>query len=381
MFAKEIFREWAGELNQSLLDSNVLSIALFSTNKELIFANKAMSSLFTGEAWQNLLNPTFDKLLLLDNSNSLIFEGYLTLGDYSSINTSIDAQIFRKNGKVLIVGGVIASQLIDQNKIVHKLNRDLGNMQRELVKEKHVLESTLQQLNLANEELEKLNTGKDRFISILAHDLKNPFTSILGFLEILRKKVHSYDANKIDMQLSIIHNAAISTFNLLEDILLWVNAESGKLTFSPQKVNIKDVCIDVELEMKLSANNKEIALNNTVEDVFVHADMNMISLIFRNLISNALKFTRKGGQINISAIQADSEVVITVSDNGIGMRHEVLSKLFDISHKVTTKGTENEHGTGLGLLLCKEFVEAHGGRIWVESEFGKGSDFRFTIPQ
>lgn len=380
MMEEKIIFEWSKEFNHSIIDSDILFVALFSTNKELIFANKAISLLFKDDPCQNLINPTFDALLLLDNTIPLIFDGFLTLGDYSSINTSISAQIYRKENRLLIIGGVKANHLIDQNITMHNLNRDLSNLQRELIKEKHVLELTLNQLNKTNDDLNKHNANKDRFISILAHDLKSPFHSILGFLGLLIEKIHKDDTSEIEIQLSIINNAAQSTYNLLEDLLLWTRAESGKLTYEPQKQNLADVCINAMELLHLNARNKNITIKYFIEEnLFVFADINMISLIFRNLISNAIKFTHKGGCISISAIQTDSDVTITVADNGLGIQPEILNKLFNISHKVTTKGTDKETGTGLGLFLCKEFVEIHGGRIWAESEVGKGSDFKFTV--
>jgi len=214
MMEEKIIFEWSKEFNHSIIDSDILFVALFSTNKELIFANKAISLLFKDDPCQNLINPTFDALLLLDNTIPLIFDGFLTLGDYSSISTSISAQIYRKENRLLIIGGVKANHLIDQNITMHNLNRDLSNLQRELIKEKHVLELTLNQLNKTNDDLNKHNANKDRFISILAHDLKSPFHSILGFLGLLIEKIHKDDTSEIEIQLSIINNVAQSTYNL-----------------------------------------------------------------------------------------------------------------------------------------------------------------------
>lgn len=380
MLEADIVAEWYNEFTHSIVDRDILFVALFSTNKELIFANKAITLLFKGDPCQSLINPNFDALLLLDNTIPLIFDGFLTLGDYSSINTSISAQIYRKENRLLIIGGVKANQLIDQNIMMHSLNRDLGNLQRELIKEKHELEITLRRLNTTNDELEKLNENKDRFISILAHDLKSPFQSILGFLELVLERIHTEDTAKLENQLSMIYSSAQSTYQLLDDLLLWARAESGKLLYEPRKQNLAEVCMDTIENLRLNALNKDIAITHSIDEyLFVFADANMISTVFRNLISNAIKFTHKGGCITVSAIQIDSDVTITIADNGLGISPEILDKLFNISYKITTKGTEKEQGTGLGLFLCKEFVEIHGGRIWAESEVGNGSDFKFSL--
>jgi PAS domain S-box-containing protein len=235
-------------------------------------------------------------------------------------------------------------------------------------------------IQLQNEELTKLNSDKDRFITILAHDLISPFNTILGFLDLLKSNIRIYDIEKVEQHINIINNSAQNTFKLLEDILFWVLANSGKIPFEPQKLNFTTVCAEVIENLKLNATNKNITINVFALDVHILADKNMLNTILRNLISNAIKFTKNGGQIDINAETNHTYVTITVSDNGTGIKPEILPKLFDISCKLTTMGTENEKGTGLGLLLCKEFAEKHGGQIWVESELGKGSDFKFSLP-
>jgi len=232
-----------------------------------------------------------------------------------------------------------------------------------------------------NQELKKLNADKDRFITILAHDLKNPFNSILGFLSLLATNIRIYDIDKIEKQILIINKSAKNTYDLLEDILLWVRANSGKIPFEPQNQDFSCIFNYVTENLKQTANNKSIKINQfALEGIKIFADTNMLNTILRNLISNAIKFTNSGGTIDIYAITNHSKVTITISDNGIGINRDKLAKLFDISQVYTTKGTADESGTGLGLLLCKDFVEKHGCKIWVESEVGKGSDFKFTMP-
>ena len=142
-----------------------------------------------------------------------------------------------------------------------------------------------------------------------------------------------------------------------------------------------NICHDVIENLELNAKIKNITINHSaMEEINIFADIDMLKMVLRNLISNAIKFTNNGGQIDISAEQTDSTITISVLDNGIGIEPESLTKIFDISQFHTTTGTAEEKGTGLGLLLCKEFVEKHGGKIWVDSEFGKGSEFKFTLP-
>jgi len=232
-----------------------------------------------------------------------------------------------------------------------------------------------------NKELFQLNADKDRFMSILAHDLKSPFNSLLGFLELLTQNIHNYDLDKIEKQINIVNNSAKNTYKLLEDLLMWVRSQSGKLPYEPVMINFFNVCEEVIDILLPIANSKNIKLNHfAAEEINFMADADMLKTVLRNLITNAIKFTHSGGKVDIYAEWIENRINITVSDNGVGIEPDVIHKLFDISQKITTNGTANEPGTGLGLLLCKEFVEKHGGKIKVDSELGKGSVFVFEIP-
>ncbi|RPH32988.1 MAG: response regulator [Bacteroidales bacterium] len=235
----------------------------------------------------------------------------------------------------------------------------------------------------ANEILLKgLNADKDRFLSILAHDLKNPFHLLLGFSEILSENLRIWDIDKIETLAVQINNSSQKIYNLLEDILLWARSQSGKIPYKPEKLDFIDICMGVVENAKMNASNKNITIKYfAAEEIAVFADSNMLKTILRNLISNAIKFTNIGGNIHVYAEAKDSIITISVTDNGIGIPQKILNNLFDITQTQTTEGTANESGTGLGLFLCKDFVEKHGGKIWVESEVGKGSTFYFTIPE
>ncbi|MDF1551002.1 MAG: PAS domain S-box protein, partial [Bacteroidales bacterium] len=230
-------------------------------------------------------------------------------------------------------------------------------------------------------QLIKLNADKDRFISILAHDLRSPFNSILGFLSLLSENIHQYDIDKIKTQIDLINKTAINTFNLLEDLLSWARLQSGKFLFKPKKQVLKDIYNDIIESLNSNAQAKNISISYFEnESIVIFADTDMLKTVLRNLISNAVKFTNKGGKVEVRAIQNCASINVSIADNGIGMGTEISSKLFDTSQMITTKGVANETGTGLGLLLCKEFIEKHEGKIWVESQPGEGSTFTFTIP-
>lgn len=236
-------------------------------------------------------------------------------------------------------------------------------------------------LKQSEEQLLRLNADKDRFISVLGHDLKNPFTTLIGISELLVENIRVFSIDKTEVLLNHLRSASIDTFALLEDLLSWTNSQSGIMPFEPQIHHLSEIFKNVLEILNIHAGSKNIGINvSVIDNIYVFADINMLKTILRNLISNAIKFTNKGGTITIKAWDDPENVTISVSDNGIGILPEKLTNLFNIFHRQTTRGTDKESGTGMGLILCKEFVERHGGKIWVESKVGSGSDFKFTIP-
>jgi len=230
-------------------------------------------------------------------------------------------------------------------------------------------------------ELNELNASKDKFFSIIAHDLKNPFNTIIGFSEMMKESIRLKDSATFYEYTVMINTSAVQTLRLLENLLEWANSQRGKLSFNPVSVNLNELIKDEFLMIDEMRINKNIELKNYVDDTLtIVADKNMIRTILRNLITNGVKFTHKNGWVHVKAETYKSHVEIAVSDNGVGMTRETIAKLFRIDANISTRGTDNEKGTGLGLFLCKEFAEKHGGKIWVESEEGKGSTFKFILP-
>jgi signal transduction histidine kinase len=239
----------------------------------------------------------------------------------------------------------------------------------------------VKQIDLLNKELQKLNIDKDRFISVLAHDLRNPFNTLIGFSDLLVRNIKKYDQDQIVYKATTIHKTAKQTFQLLNELLIWARSQSGKLTFEPNQLNLFEIVNETLESTEIQAESKDITIKySALDNIEIYADTNMLKTIIRNLVSNAIKFTNQGGNIEIYAERGTSEVLIRVSDNGIGIRAEVIDSIFNFTDNQSTSGTNLERGTGWGLKLCKEFVEKHGGKIWVESQTGKGSDFFFTIP-
>lgn len=236
-------------------------------------------------------------------------------------------------------------------------------------------------LSQQKKELQKLNADKNKFISILAHDLRSPFSSLIGLTDLLYKNFRNYDSQKTEDFLDIILRSAKSTFGLLENILTWARAEQGKIPFEPVKLDLLKICEEISSYMQLVAISKNIKIIiNINQDINLTADKDMITTIIRNLISNGLKFTKSGGKITVSAKRKKGETIIMIADTGIGISEKVASTLFKMTEVLSTDGTADEKGTGIGLLICKEFVDKHGGSIWVESELNVGTTFSFSIP-
>ncbi|NPD44065.1 ATP-binding protein [Lentimicrobium sp. S6] len=237
-----------------------------------------------------------------------------------------------------------------------------------------------------NLSLKEINTKKDRFLSIMSHDLRGPFSSILGFTTMLNDDFESLDSQDKKQFIAKINSGLKSTYKLIEDLLSWSYAQSGSVEFKPQRENISLITKEIIEVLDFSAGQKSITIINRIPDlVFVTADKNMISTIIRNLINNAIKFTPRKGIIEVDIEDRSNKnnkqcLAFSVKDNGVGIPFEIQSKLFDIGEVISTNGTDNESGTGLGLILCKEFVDKHNGKIWVESEINRGSKFVFTLP-
>ncbi len=229
--------------------------------------------------------------------------------------------------------------------------------------------------------LKQLNKTKDKFFSIIAHDLKNPFNSIKGFTELLIDNSHEYEEEKKLKFLRIIKDSTNKASALLNNLLIWANSQSGNLTYNPKKTKLVKDVIDVVSFLEIQAVKKEIEIYNNVDhNLSVMADENMLNTILRNLISNAIKFTNPKGEVRILSLINNGMVEVIIKDNGVGISEGDIEKIFSIDEKNTNVGTANEQGSGLGLILCKDFVEKHGGKIWVNSVENEGSEFVFTLP-
>ena len=257
----------------------------------------------------------------------------------------------------------------------------LHQKNEEIVAQGTEIEAQREILSIQNNELHDINATKDKFFSIIAHDLKNSFNSILAYSSLLVEELPETGSDRLTKSVATINSSAQNAFKLLENLLTWARTQTGAIEFRQESIRLKillETAIDISENVAM---NKGISLSlESDEELIVNADRNMVNTILRNLISNAIKYTHRGGKIVVKAISQNDLAKISIIDNGVGIAPDILEKLFKISEKISTPGTEKEPGTGLGLVLCKEFVEKHDGQLQVSSELGKGSEFFFGLP-
>lgn len=295
-----------------------------------------------------------DKQVLLDGIDN-VNEEYLTLEkNQKKILSTRKSRYIDANGKKFLVGVI---RDITESKLAE------------------------QALRASEVQLRELNATKDKLFAIIAHDLRSPFNNILALCEILNMAIKRSEVENSEKYLGLINSTAKNTLVLLENLLDWAKSQSGQISFKSEKISIAKVVQEILDLSRSIAKTKGITIN-VIEsvDIEVISDIKILKTIMRNLISNAIKYSKPGGTISISAIEEDNQVKVTISDTGVGMDDETLKNLFLITANTPLPGTLNEKGSGFGLVLCKEFIEKLGGKIWVESEEGKGSNFIFTLP-
>ncbi|MDD4604294.1 MAG: PAS domain-containing sensor histidine kinase [Bacteroidales bacterium] len=369
--------EWKN-IQQKLMESEekFRSLAEYSPNMifinikgKIVYANSLCESVM-GYTKEELYLPDFDFMELIDPENHTqireAFRHHLKGEEVPPYEYAIRT----KQGKKLYT--VLSTKLIrygDESAILGVVTDITDRKTVELMLIKQA------------EELKDLNATKDKFFSIIAHDLKNPFNTILGFIGVLKNEYQELDDTEIQKYINTISISAERAYNLLENLLLWARTQTGTIEFLPEVFNLQNNLWDTIQLLEDMAKKKSISITYTIPDhCFVFADKNMIDTIIRNLLSNAIKFTPKDGNIHISVVVRNDLMEISVKDSGVGIPSVTIDSIFKMDQKISTLGTEKEKGSGLGLLLCKEFVERHGGKIWVKSKSGKGSVFTFTIP-
>jgi len=262
-----------------------------------------------------------------------------------------------------------------------KLQHDKKILEQKVLERTIQIEDQNQLISLKNEELKEINRTKDKLFSIIGHDLGNQFNIIVGFSELLISAFRKLDPNKIEYHLINIFNASKHANELLDNLLTWSKMQTNSIQFNPKATDVHSKIVEsISLLQGASARKNIVIKVPEYKEILINADENMFATVFRNLVANAIKFTQDNGEISIHIKKIQDFCEITVKDNGVGISEEIKQNIFRIESNHSTLGTRGEKGTGLGLVLCREFVEKHQGKIWVESVVGKGSAFKFTWP-
>lgn len=244
------------------------------------------------------------------------------------------------------------------------------------------LHNSYKTIQAQNEELNQLNKTKDKFFSIIAHDLRNPFNALFVLTDILKNRFKTMPPEEAEQMMELLYTSTKDGYELLENLLLWTRSQRNKLEFNPVLTDLRDIAQgNIQLLSNLASGKKIELVCLIKNELQVFADQNMIDTILRNLITNAIKFTPENGKVTVNAVADKDRISLHVDDTGVGIEPQDLNELFETNNEHSTLGTASEKGTGLGLVLCKEFVEKHGGEIWVESKIDEGSSFRFSIPK
>jgi signal transduction histidine kinase len=291
----------------------------------------------------------------------------------------IQAKLHRAIFSIAFLGAIIIL-IIYFYVVKRKHNSILEENYRIIQEQKTLLEENFLELKASEEKLIRLNATKDKFFSIIAHDLKNPFNVLIGLSDIVISDPEVRHSEDFEQIIDGIFTTAKSGYNLLDNLLKWARSQTGELEYKPTVVNMAEIVTLNITFFRESAKAKNIGIHNTIhDDIEVFADYNMVNFVVRNILNNAIKFSFLNGKIEITANQIDNDYIFSIQDYGIGMNKETEEKLFKIESTNPKPGTANEMGTGLGLIICKEFIEKNGGEIWVESQERKGSCFNFRL--
>lgn len=346
---------------------------------DTLLARKVMYDKKYHEDKESITQPILEFRLLLDKRTSSAIENQ---------NAEINLLLILIVVIILIISALSFYSIIILQRQISKHVSDLENSNKiirgneeNLILQNQEISTLLENLNRKNAELLELNATKDKFFSIIAHDLKNPLSIILNFNELLLKGFDECSHKDIKQLAQLTYDSAKQTYNLLENLLAWARLQTGKITPVPVNIRLSALINEIINLYEPLVSNKNLKLETIIHsDCFIYADNEMVKTILRNLIINAIKYSYPNETIKLETQELENSILFTVSDSGIGIEPEFIDKLFNIENKLTKTGTEGELGTGLGLILCKEFVEMNNGEIWVESKFGKGSQFKFTMP-
>lgn len=362
-------RDLAQNKFQMLFEQSPIGMALVlhETGEFLEVNDSVLKS--TGYTKEEFLNLSYWDLTPIEYEQQEINQ-LNTLNETGRFGPNFKEYI-RKDGSryPLSISGALFRD-VDGRKVVWGIIEDLSDRrERELI------------IKNQNEELLGLNAAKDKLFSIMAHDLKNPFSAIIGSSDLLLSKFQENDLQGIDKFALIINQSSKKALDLLLNLMDWSQIQTGRMKYVPEYLNVHAMVEESILLLGCNAEEKVISILNEIpEETVIHADKTMINIVLRNLISNAIKYTHINGFISISSELKSHELVVAIKDNGVGIAKEKIDQLFKIDGVYSTPGTQKEQGTGLGLILCKEFLEKNKGSIWIESTVGIGTTFYFSLP-
>jgi signal transduction histidine kinase len=343
-----------------------------------IYIVGAARQLTTAYAGKGDYKNAFNYLEEAANLNTLLFDDRKTSAIYAlqkkhEVELSTREEELR-NVRIKIIGTAVIIVILITGIGLYLRHRKLIDVYNELERNSELILSQ-------KEELSKTNADKDKFISILSHDIRNPLNGILGFTGILEKDYDKIEEKEKKEFIGYLNTSANSLYVLVDRVLLWSRVQRGSFVIRKEKINLKEIVCVADGLQKANAIKKGILLENKMtEDIYTESDRNVLDTVIRNLVDNAVKFTKAGGKICIYHEINGDKVMVNVTDTGVGIEKDDIDKIFGIEQKIQTKGTANEEGTGLGLTLCKDMLKLAGSNLKVESEAGKGSRFYFELP-
>jgi len=356
------------EYTQTILNNMGDSVFVKDDQSRIILVNEAFCKMM-GLSCEEIIGKTLAEEVTKEERESFLKIDRQVLAD--GIESIVEENMTVRGGTKKVLS-TRKSRFVDGEG-----NKFLVCVVRDITEKKKAAEA----LRKRESELKDVVATRDRLFSIIAHDLRSPFNNITLLSELLEDSIKKNDIGQSQEYLELINKTTSNTLSLLDNLLDWTKSQTGLRDFKSEKVNINKILSQTLELSKAIASTKNIGLNLLQsEPIHVCSDHKVIKTIVRNLISNAIKFTKPGGRIEVSTKLYDKNVEITVSDDGVGMRTDTYEKLFYVNTNMACVGTANEKGSGFGLVLCKEFVEKLGGTIWAESTLGKGSDFKFTVP-
>jgi PAS domain S-box-containing protein len=352
------------EKYRNLVDNSMIGVFRTKIDGKMLYVNNTLASIMEYESPEEMIKASVWVQYKDISQRELFIQKIISEGVVHEIEINVVTN--KGNEKVVLLNSILNSDIIDGS---------LMDITERKKAEEAILKSEMN--------LKKLNDEKDKLFSIIAHDLRSPFQGFLNLTELLTENVGHFTLDELSSYSKEMNKSARNLFKLLRNLLDWSQLQKGTLEYSPQKHLLMEMAsFNIETYQQKASQKEIIIKNDTDKNISVVADERMINSIFSNLLSNAIKFTKRNGKIFIRAREIENKMVeVSVTDTGIGMPEDLINRLFKIEEKVSRPGTEGEESTSLGLVLCKEFVEKHGGKIWVESQVGAGSTFYFTLPK